>query len=268
MGMIAVFGASGQTGRPLVRALQARGARVRAIVRDAAKGAGADEVAIADLAEPDRVAAAVEGADAVHLIPPLFDDREEVFAGTVLEAVRRAGVTRFVYHSVLHAPTPGMPHHLRKARVEAMIRDSDTDWTIVQPAMYTTTPLVFLSPDRATLAPPFDLAEAVAAILTGPGHVGATYELTGPEVLTFREMAAVMAGVLGHPVATAVSERGPFLERRAAALGRTPRQTEELAAMLAHYDAHGLRGNANVLAWLLERPPIDFATALRRQFAL
>src|SRR5262249_18538193 len=163
-----------------------------------------------------------------------------------------------------------MPHHLRKARVEAMIRDSDTDWTIVQPAMYTTTPLVFLSPDRATLAPPFsldtpftmphpdDLAQAVAAILTGPGHVGAPYELAGPEVLSYREMAAVMAGVLGHPVATAVSERGPFLERRAAALGRTPRQTDELAAMLAHYDAHGLRGNANVLAWLLERPPIDF----------
>jgi uncharacterized protein YbjT (DUF2867 family) len=48
-----------------------------------------------------------------------------------------------------------------------------------------------------------DNAAAAAAALTGPGHEGRTYDLTGPEALTHAQMAAPLSGALGRPVAFA-----------------------------------------------------------------
>ena len=279
---VAVLGAGGATGRALISSLAARGGRPRAVVRRpdyADRVPLATSVRVADLAVQAEIAAAIEGARAVHLIPPVYNENEERFAANVIAACMDAGVDRITYHSVLHAPTPAMPHHARKARVELLIRDSDLSWTIIQPAMYMQTALAYFSLERRALTPAFsidqsfnmidlpDLADAVAAVLTDPGHDCATYELAGVERLTFRQMAEVLSEVLGQTVAASEADAPTLLAARAKIRGFSARQTEELAAMFRQYDRHGLRGNGNVLTMLLGRAPRRFRDAVSDRIA-
>ena len=105
---VAVVGAAGQTGRPIVRALSGRGARVRAVVRPPSPGGPvpeATDVVAADLGDAAALTTALEGASVAYYIPPAFEVREVTFGSNVVEAARAAGLARLVYHSVLHAPT-------------------------------------------------------------------------------------------------------------------------------------------------------------------
>jgi NAD(P)H dehydrogenase (quinone) len=271
---VAVLGAAGQTGRRVVRALARRGANVRAVVREARPAAEQPEAAdveAADLGDAAALTGALAGAGAVYHVPPAFSAQEVAFGANVIAAARAAGVRRVVYHSVLHAFTPSMPHHRRKAEVELALRESPLTWTVVQPAMYAQTPLQFLDPARTQLTAPFDpdqpftpvdledLAEAVATVLLDTGHDFATYELAGPETVGLAGMAAAMARVLGREVPL---RRVPA----AGAAGRTGAPAD-MRAMLEHYDAHGLVGNANILRMLLGREPTGFEDVMRRELA-
>lgn len=276
-GRIAVIGAAGNTGRPLMQALLRRGVSPRAILRDAARASalpGVSDVAVADIGDRSALVKALQNIDVVHFIPPLYQASEEPFAASVIAAAAEARVGRLTYHSVLHAHTPAMPHHVRKARIEIMIRDSALAWTIVQPAMYTSTPLRFFDAARAALEPPFsletqfnpidptDLADAVAAVLVEDGHDFATYELAGAERLNFRRMGEIISAVLKRPmIAQSITPD--------VALARRPNfdaaMQVQARAMYAQYDAHGLPGNGKVLKMILKRDATTFADSMRRQ---
>lgn len=273
---VAILGAGGVTARPLIAALERRGVPVRATVRRPER---LDEFAdgrVADLNDVDQVTAAIEGARAVHLIPPVFNEGEGIFARNVIAAARRVGIDRLTYHSVLQAPTPAMPHHWRKSQVEQMLRDSPLAWTIVQPAMYMQTGFTFLDRAAGTYDCPFDLdrpfnpidvhdlAEAVATVLVEDGHEYATYELAGAERLSTRGMAAELGTLLGSALEVRQVDPDHFATIRATRRGLDARQTRELLAMYHHYDAHGLVGNGNVLTMLLKRAPARFADVVRR----
>ena len=275
---VAVIGAGGLTGRALIPALLERGLRVRVLLHRAAPAdaaLGEVQAAVADLADVDSLAAGLRGAGAVHYIPPTYNTAEERFGANVIEAALAAGVSRMSYHSVLHAPTPAMTHHIRKSRVELMLRESPLAWTIVQPAMYAQTPLAFLDAERTALSPGFDvtrpftpvdvvdLGEAVAAVVAETRHAFATYELAGAEQLTFQDMAAALGRVVGHPVA-ARSAPADVVLAMARARGFSASALEELGLMMAHYDRHGLVGNPNVLRMLLGREPTGFEAAVAR----
>ena len=271
---VAVIGAAGPTGRAVMDALCATGAITRALVHRPPSDSSRDH-RVVELADRDSLSAGMEGARTVHYIPPTYDTAEESYGENVIAAAQRAGVERLVYHSVLHAPTPAMPHHWRKARVEMLLRDSSLAWTILQPAMYVQTALAFLSPDRTALTPGFDvgsrfspvdlmdLGEATARILTEPGHDGATYELAGSERLSFEDMAGVIADALGHPVA-ARALNPELVLKQAEHRGFTGTALDELRLMMAHYDRHGLVGNGRILTMILSREPTPFARAVER----
>lgn len=275
---VALIGAAGPTGRTLVKALIGRGARVRALVHSEARRhdfPDLDDFAVVELDDPASLTAGLRGAAVAHYIPPTYNGAEERFGANVIAAAIAAAIPRLVYHSVLHAPTPQMPHHVRKSRVELAIRESPLDWTIVQPAMYAQTPYAFLSADRSALTPGFDvrrpftpvdvvdLGEAVARILTEDGHSFATYELAGAERLTFEDMAHAIGQAVGKPVAVQAIDPA-LVAAQAAARGFGPSAIDELLLMMAHYDAHGLVGNGNVLRMLLGREPTIFADAVIR----
>lgn len=155
---VAILGAGGLTGQALAAALKEHRIEARALLRRAEYAGRLPEgmeTAVADLEDVHALTEALGGCTAVYLIPPSFNEGEERFAANVMAAMAPNGIERLVYHSVLHAPTPGMPHHLRKSRVELMVRESDLIWTILQPAMYVQTVLSFLSEDGRTLRPPF-----------------------------------------------------------------------------------------------------------------
>ena len=216
MTRIAVFAGRGKTGRAVCAGLGHRGADARPLGRD-----GWD----------------LEGCAAAYLIAPNLHPDEPAYVGEALEALRAAGVGRLVYHSVASPYVPEMPHHLGKAVSEDLVRRSGLAWTILQPGAYLqnldlTGPLDLpYSPDvRFGFLDLADLGRAAALVLTGDGHVGATYELA-TRVATVRELA----DEAGVPV------------RRVEDPGTHP----WLSAMFAYYDAHGLPVGTRVLDALL-----------------
>jgi uncharacterized protein YbjT (DUF2867 family) len=283
--MVLVTGAAGKTGRAVVRALVARGMRVRALVRRDAqepvvRADGAREVVVGDLRDEASVGRAVRGAAAVYHICPNVQPDEVAIGRQILAAARAGRIERFVYHSVLHPQTQAMPHHWQKLLVEESIVESNLAYTILQPASYMQNVLAGLdriaqegryavpyAPDtRLGMVDLDDVAAAAAVVLGGSAHAGATYELAGGEVLTQIEIAAILTRVLGRPVATEqVPTDAWAAHARRSGLGAY--QIETLLMMFRYYERNGFWGSPNVLTWLLGRPPATFETVARRTLA-
>ena len=101
--LIAVFGATGQQGGGVIRALQASGQfKVRALTRNPAKHAAlADEVVEADLNRPETLRAAFEGAHGVFLVTKFQEGADELKQATAaVRAAKDAGVKHFVWSTL------------------------------------------------------------------------------------------------------------------------------------------------------------------------
>jgi NAD(P)H dehydrogenase (quinone) len=264
---VLVTGAGGKTGRAVVRALLADGVRPRALVRSARRvGDDRTEVVVGDQRRVDDLVAALDGADAVYAIAPNVSPDEVAMGQALLEACRRAGTRRVVFHSVIHPQLRAMPHHLDKGRVEERLVGSGLDWTILQPNAYLQNVAGqadqlragrYVVPYRVDAALALvdldDVATVAARCLTDDLGVHATFELSGPEELTALRIAEVATGVLGRPVTAEATTPDAWAAGAGADL--PPVARERLLAMFADYDRHGSPGDATVLAALLERPP-------------
>ena len=124
--MILVTGAAGKTGKAVVKALAAKGARVRALVRDPEHAA-----ALMALGAAEVCLGSFDDARALRALRPVC--RRSItsarmsaatncaYARAVAAAAQAQNVTRFVYHSVLHPQIEAMPHHWQKMRTEEML---------------------------------------------------------------------------------------------------------------------------------------------------
>lgn len=276
---IAVIGAAGGSGTALLGALQGSTARARALVHGdegarRALAAGADEAVTIDLAESSTIVDAIEGADAVYMIPPSFHPDEDTFAVNAMRAAEAAAVSRFVYVSVLHSHTPTMRHHMRKARAEAVLRSLSLEWTVLQPAIYAQTAwAVWASGPPGVVQVPFDtsgtfalidladLSEVAVKVLLDDGHVYATYELAGDSA-TMEEHVATAARVRG--VELTPQRIAPADVQIPPPYSETPSSAQDMRAMFDEYDHHGFLGNSTVLAALLGRAPRTFEDVVRR----
>lgn len=276
--MILVTGAAGKTGRAVIRELAAVGAPVRALVHhpDQARvveDAGAGHTIVGDMRHGAALAEAMAGVRAVYHICPNVNPAEVAIGRSMMAAASAAGAERFIYHSVLHPQTQAMPHHWHKMRVEELLFESGLDFTILQPAPYMQNVLAGWRGivEEGTYAVPYpvetrlsmvdlgDVARAARAVLTEPGHAAAIYELSGPEPLTQVRVAEVLSRRLGRPVrATEIAVDSWIDSARAAGMGAY--QVDTLAAMFRYYARYGLCGNPRVLAQVIGRPPVTFAT--------
>jgi NAD(P)H dehydrogenase (quinone) len=271
---VLVTGAGGKTGRAVMQALARHGARPRAFVRDAAKVADLDvEVAVGDQRRVDDLVAALGGADAVYAIAPNVSAHEVEMGEAIVTACQRAGVTRLVFHSVIHPQLTAMPHHTDKGRVEERVIASGLDWTILQPNAYLQNIGAQVAALRdGTYRTPYavdaglamvdlaDVAEVAARALVDDLGVHATFELSGPDEVTGQQVAAVAAELLGRPV---VAERLSPATWAAENAGLPDVARERLLAMFTDYDRHGSPGDATVLTALLGRPPRGLRDVLR-----
>jgi uncharacterized protein YbjT (DUF2867 family) len=135
--MILITGAGGKTGKAIAEALVARGKPVRALARTPAHEAplraiGVREVVTGEMDDPHATSRAVSGTEAIYHICPNMGRSEVDFATGVIDAAIGAGLSRFVYHSVLHPQIEAMPWN--KMRVEEILFSSRLDVTVLQPA--------------------------------------------------------------------------------------------------------------------------------------
>jgi uncharacterized protein YbjT (DUF2867 family) len=242
---IAIVGASGKTGRALTAVLESRDASVTGIGRQS----------WSDLA------GALTGCDGVGVIAPNLHPDEPAYVAEVLAAADVAGVRRVVYHSVASPYVPEMPHHLGKARAEDLVRRSSADWTIVQPCAYVQNLVPMLRSGASVLEVPYsvdrpfglvdlaDVAEATARVLLEGGHVGATYELGGPVLVTTADVATAASDVLASRVEAVRIDPADWAAGPGA--GLEERERDWLLAMYAYYDRHGLPAGGRVLRDLL-----------------
>jgi len=280
--VILVTGAAGKTGRAVVRALVARGAAVRALVYrpsqvQSLQKLGAREVLVGDMRAQVTVQQATQGAQALYHICPNISPDELGIGRLVIDAARSAGVTHFIYHSVLHPQTEEMLHHWQKLRVEECLFECGVPYTILQPAAYMQNVLAgwetitkqgiyavpYATETRLGMVDLEDVASAAATVLTQTGHQGATYELAGVEVLTQVEVAQSLSQGLGRTVCVQVMPL-PEWEKQARAAGLGDYQIGALIRMFRYYERFGFWGNPNVLTWLIGRPPTSFAEFVQR----
>jgi len=223
---VLVVGGSGFIGTNLCAELVEAGHDVTALARspdDADLPAGVETVQ-GDVTDYESIEGAFEGQDAaINLVAlsPLFkpsggnEAHDRIHRGGTEHCVQAAeehGVERFVQMSALGADSNGPTHYIRsKGRAEEIVRDSSLDWVIVRPSVvfgeggefvpFTKklkgmfAPGVPLYPlpggGKKTRFQPIwvgDLVPMLADTLTDDEHVGETYELGGPAVLTLRQV--------------------------------------------------------------------------------
>ncbi len=197
---ILVIGATGKTGSRVATKLEALGHTVRRGSRNSATPF--------DWEAPETWPAALAGVRAAYVT--YFPDLAIPGAVEKLEALCEAAVAAGVQHLVLLSGRG--EHHARLG--EEVVRNCGTAFTIVRAAWfaqnfsegYLRDPVLagVLPMPGGDVAEPIididDIADVVVAALTEPGHEGQLYEVTGPRLMTFADMAVELSTALGRDV--------------------------------------------------------------------
>jgi uncharacterized protein YbjT (DUF2867 family) len=211
-----VTAATGTVGAAAASDLVQRGATVRAFTRDPDRASIVlhpdVEIVAGDLADTEAVRLAMKGVDSV-LVACGNHPRQVALETNVIDAAAEA-VARVVKLSALHAeidsPLAFWDAH---GRIEQRLRDGTVAAVVLQPTYFMSNLLasaeavrhtgqLFLPAGAAAVAmiDPRDVATVAAIALLDAAHDGATYRLTGPEALTFEEVANRLSLVTGRPV--------------------------------------------------------------------
>ena len=219
---ILVTGASGSFGRQVAELLLQKipASELILVTRSpaalsgiAARGA---QVRTGDFDKPDALARAFSGADKILLISTLaVGARRQRQHRNAIEAALAAGVKYIVYTSSagIHPRNPSLAvaDHVF---TEDFLRRSGAAFTILRDSQYAEVIATMLAPmalqtskwvmsageGRMAFVSKQDCVASAAAVLTTPGHEGAVYEITGPELYSFREAATLAAEIGGRPV--------------------------------------------------------------------
>jgi uncharacterized protein YbjT (DUF2867 family) len=258
--LILVTGATGKVGSEAVRLLAAQHQPVRALVRDPSRAPRGDvEVAIGDFDRPDTLDAAVRGVDTVLLVSPAVPAQEMA----VIDAAVRHEVTHVVKVSSKASADSPVARRRGQARIEAHLETSGLAHTLLRPNAYLQNLLALAPVVAQTRSFPMsagdgqvgmvdarDVAAAATAVVTAPGeHAGRTYWLTGPELITYTDVAKELAAALGHPVEY---RRITPAEHRAAMIGAGVPETvadsnAQAFGLIAEGDAAWLSDDAKAL---------------------
>lgn len=216
--LILVIGATGTVGSEVVKQLVEGEHRVRALVRDPAKASkfGPEvEIVKGDLAKPETLAAAFAGIEKAFVLSPPLGPEFPDLEGNAFNAAKKSGVTHIVKQSgssSLETFMTGTPFAEWQGESEKRLRALGVDWTILRPGPFYTNVItawgimsrggLFLPAGNGKDQPidPRDIAAVAVKALTTPGHEGKTYELTGPELLSYAEVVQIIGTVTGKPL--------------------------------------------------------------------
>jgi uncharacterized protein YbjT (DUF2867 family) len=210
-----IFGATGNIGSRVTERLIARGERPSVFVRNANKAkvlfGDQVEIHVGDLEKPrSSLAAALAGIDEVFLVTdgPDLDSRDRAVA----VAAKSAGVRHLVKLSTLdvHTGAGTGPWH---ARGEVAVRGSGVAFTFIQSAGFMSNALGWshsirelgvlrtsTGQGKIAFIHPDDIADVATAALITRDQDGQSLVITGPEALSYGEMAATIGSAIGKRV--------------------------------------------------------------------
>lgn len=208
-------GATGNVGSRVTRCLVARGERPCVFVRDAKKAralfGSRVEVRKGDLTDSrTSLSAALAGIDAAFLLTsgPQLDGMDRAFA----RAATAAGVKHLVKLSTLDVST-GVGTGPWHARGETAVREAGLSFTFVRSAAFMSNVLGWADSiasegvlrsstgeGKIAFIHPDDIAEVITSALTTRDYVGESLVITGPEALSYREMATRIGAAIGKTV--------------------------------------------------------------------
>jgi NAD(P)H dehydrogenase (quinone) len=211
---LAVTGSTGWLGGLVARDLAARGVGQRLVVRDLRRAPdlpGADPVQAA-YGDGSAAEAALSGVETLFMVSASENEDRLREHRTFVDAAAAAGVRHVVYVSFFGA-SPDATFTLARdhAATEQHLRESGMDWTFLRDNLYLEFMDHMVGDDgvirgpagegRAAVVSHADIARVATTVLLDPAaHTGATYSLTGPEALTFAQMAEVVSDVTGREV--------------------------------------------------------------------
>ena len=215
--MILLTGATGTTGSATVAQLRRTGHPFRIMSRDVGRaraqfGHDLDYVE-GDFARPESLDAAFAGIETLSLLCAFSEGMVE-FELNAVEAAVRAGIRRIVKMSAIRA-APDAPTTIRRWHgvIERRNDESGIPRTHLWPNAFMQNfrrfaPLIrergeFYAPlgdARVSLVEIDDVAAVTVAALVEDGHEGETYEITGPEAVSYAECAAILSEELGRQV--------------------------------------------------------------------
>ncbi len=232
-----ITGITGQVGGTVARTLLAKNQSVRAVVRDAAKGAAwtgrGCEVARADMNDATALTAAFQGAAGVFfLLPPTFDPtpgfpeaRAQIEAATT--ALRAARPAKVICISTIGAQATQTNLLTQLTLLEKEFSQLPMPVTFLRPGWYMENARGDVGPASETgVFPSFlqpldklvpmvataDVGRTAAELLLETGSSQRIVELEGPRRVTPNEIAATLAGILGRPVRAEIVPREQWAE--------------------------------------------------------
>lgn len=221
---ILVTGAGGFIGRRLVRELLRRGYRVRCMDRRPADHPADAEQVLADLLDPDSLPAALADVDSVYyLVHSMgrgsgdFAEQDRQAARNFVSAAEAAGVRRVIYLGGLGETGDNLSHHLAsRLEVAKILQGGRFSTTFLRAAviigyggvsyemvhsLVRRLPIMITPRWVSTRNQPiavYDVIGYLAGCLEEPGTAGQTFDIGGPEVLTYREMMERFARIEGR----------------------------------------------------------------------
>ena len=276
--MILVTGGTGMVGGDVVRLLSQQGVVARALVRNPQKAPDLRGITwvTGDLAKPETLPAAFEGAQTLFLVSSIGEDTVAL-QHNAIEAARDAGVTHIVKLSAFGATDHSKaPICLWHYQIEQEMQASGLDWTILRPHHFMQNLLTqtqYIINDGVVYSAsgdgkiPYidarDIAAVAVVTFTQPGHRGKIYVITGREALSYRQATEIISNTIGKPLRF-IDESPDDARARRQREGYPPAILESALAIAAYQRAGGKTVTiTSVVADLTGRPPRTFAEFAR-----
>jgi len=216
---ILVLAATGHVGRPLVKALLAKGAAVRAGSRSGAPVEGAEGIRF-DFTDPATFGPALDGVAALFVLAPTGTTDPLATLLPVIEAAAGRKVKVVLMTALGVDASAEIPYR----QVELALMPSGTPWVILRPNWFSDNFHNSLKPGiehgaimvpagdgKSSFIDARDIAESAAAALTSDRFDGRAFNLTGPEAHGYAEAAAMISKAIGKPVAYVATSDDDFV---------------------------------------------------------
>ena len=269
---VLVTGGTGRVGSEVIKALVKRNVSVRALVRKQEASTTMPEgveLSLGDLLDPVAVRKSLAGIDKLYLLNAVVPD--ELTQGLIAyDLAKKLQLKQIVYHSVFKVEEfKDVPHFAAKLAIENALREFNLPFTIIRPNYFFQNDVSLkdalmnagmypmpLGTPGVSAVDTRDIAEAAAIALTSDGHLGKTYNLNGPEILSGKKIASIWSGLLGKQIAYPGEDLDSFEEQMR---NSAPSWSAfDIRMMFQGYLERGFvaeNGDVETLTSLLRHPP-------------